>query len=404
MSVSLDGEYAGLHDHRVRVLALSVAFWAWCALLSFPMIGLDVDLAEVSLTFTLSATALLTQTSGLVLFLAATFFAYASRILDSIGRLRAPQLAILAILFLSVALQVHDGEMQILVGIAYTCILMVTAVALSVLWSMPADDLERCLTGAAVILCSFGVAALVILGMPDGRSIGSIQPNLFATPLLAGFILSQFRPGIVGAIVRVFCFSMVAMVSSRFAVVGCVLAFAIFQLTFKLPSWRQLVLPMLALATGVLFSSEIAQVLALHDPDRGLSSGVSGRDELWQGAFATIAEYPFGLGFKRTIGAEGGHNGYLKILLEFGIVGGGLIIFFLACILVTACGEALLYRGKDRHEHRFACARLGGLVALACGAFFQPQLFNLGDAFGISLLLLLFRPRMITVSRRPLAS
>lgn len=404
MSVSLGGEYAGLHDHRVRMLALSVAFWTWCALLSFPMIGLDMDLAEFSSTFTLSATALLIHTSGLALFLAATFFAYAGRILDTIGRLRAPQLAILAILYLSMALQLHDNEFRTLVGILYTCIFLVAAVMLSVLWSMAAADLERCLTGAAVILCSFGVAALAILGMPDGRSIGSIQPNLFATPLLAGFILSQFRPGMLGIAIRILCVSMAAMVSSRFVVVGCVLAFAIFQLTFKPPSWRQLVLLVLALAAGVLFSSQIAQILALDDPDRGLSSGVSGRDELWQGALATIAEYPLGLGFKRTIGAEGGHNGYLKILLEFGIVGGGLIIFFLACILVTACGEALLYRGKDRHEHRFACARLAGLVALACGAFFQPQLFNLGDAFGISLLLLLFRPRMITVSGRPLAS
>ena len=58
MSVSLDGQYAGLHDHRVRTVAVFVSFWAWCALLSFPMIGLDMDLAEVSFTFTLSATAL----------------------------------------------------------------------------------------------------------------------------------------------------------------------------------------------------------------------------------------------------------------------------------------------------------------------------------------------------------
>jgi hypothetical protein len=107
-----------------------------------------------------------------------------------------------------------------------------------------------------------------------------------------------------------------------------------------------------------------------------------------------LPKHPFGIGFKRTIGDESGHNGYLKILLEFGIIGGCLIIFCVGCILVMAGIDAVGRSGKDRQQHRFACARFGGLVALAFGALFQPQLFNLGDAFGISLLFLLFRPKI----------
>jgi hypothetical protein len=65
--------------------------------------------------------------------------------------------------------------------------------------------------------------------------------------------------------------------------------------------------------------------------------------------------------------------------------------------------EAIRSSGKDRQLHRFACARFGGLVALAFAVFFQPQLLNFGDAMGITILFLLFRPRMELVSdeRRP---
>jgi hypothetical protein len=96
------------------------------------------------------------------------------------------------------------------------------------------------------------------------------------------------------------------------------------------------------------------------------------------------------------MGDESGHNGYLKTLLEFGVTGGGLIIFFLAWNLVTAAIEACWPSGTDRQQHRFACARFGGLAAVSFGAFFQPQLVSLGDTFAVSFLLLLFRPSALS--------
>jgi hypothetical protein len=88
--------------------------------------------------------------------------------------------------------------------------------------------------------------------------------------------------------------------------------------------------------------------------------------------------------------------------VEFGVLGGGLILFFVACNIVFAGLDAISTAGKTPQQRRFACARFGGLAALAFGAFFQPQLLNLGDAFAMSFLFLLFRPRMISISERAL--
>lgn len=394
MTSSAGPKFTAMRDDRIGTVAVTISVWAWCALLSFPMIAADQDLTELAHAYTSSGAVLIAQIAGLALFLIAICLSRLARAPHPLGRLRFAQIAILTIFFLSLALQLHDEESRTMIGILYTCIFLATALALSVLWTMAPDDLTTCMTGAAVILCSFGIAAIAVLGMPQGRSIGNIQPNLFATPLLAGFIFSQFRPGLIGVAVRILCFAMVALVSSRFAVLGCIAAFVLHELTLKPLSLGKLPLLVVALIAGVAFWPQITAILALDDPTRDLSSGFSGRDAYWEGSLAAITEHPFGIGFKRTIGDESGHNGYLKILLEFGIIGGCLIIFCVGCILVMAGIDAIGRSGKDRQQQRFACARFGGLVALAFGALFQPQLFNLGDAFGISLLFLLFRPRI----------
>lgn len=387
-----------VRDRRIPRIAVSVSFWAWCGLLCFPMIGVSQDLAEMPDTFTSGGTVLIGQIAGLGLFLLTMTVTHHSRLLSSIGRLSLAQAAIVLIIYLSLALQLHDDEMATFTGIFYTCLLLLTTLTLSNLWTLPPDDLEKCMSVASVVFCLFGISAIAILGLPEGRNVGSIQPNLFAAPLLAGFILSQFRAGITGIAVRIICVSMVALVSSRFALIGCACALVLHELTFNpLSPWKIPAL-IIALVSGILFWPQIASLLALDDSARDLSSGFSGRDELWAHAIATITDHPFGVGFKRAVGHQAGHSGYLKTLVEFGIVGGGLIIFLIGCVIVTAGFETLRWSGKDRQQHRFACARLGGMVALAFGALFQPQLLSLGDAFGISLLFLLFKPEMKPIS------
>lgn len=387
-----------LRDRRIPAIAASVSFWAWCALLSYPMISSNADLAEISHTYTTDRTAVICQAAGLLLFLTTMCLAYFSRISSTIRSLNPAQIAIFLIIYLSFALQLHDDATATFTGIFYTCLLLVTALTLSLLWTPASDDLGRCMSVASVILCLFGITALAILGLPQDRNVGNIQPNLFAAPLLAGFIFSQFRAGAIGIVVRALCFGMVALVSSRFALIGCILALVIHELTFNPLSPGKFPALIIALVAGILFWPQIVSILALDDSSRDLSSGFTGRDEYWHLALEAITDHPFGIGFKRAIGDESGHNGYLKTLLEFGVVGGGLIIFLIGCVIVIVGVEAVRPSGKDRQQHRFACARFGGLVALAFGAFFQPQLLSLGDAFGMSFLFLLFKPKMNSIS------
>lgn len=373
-------------------LAASLAFWAWCALLSYPMISERVDLADPEHAYVSSPTIVICQALGLILFMATMFASHLGYLGSTIGRLNLPQRGIFVIIYLSFILQLHDNEAAVLIGIFYNALILMTALALSVLWMLPPDDLERCLSVASVILCLFGICAIAILGWPQGRNVGSIQPNLFAAPLLAGFILSQFRPGILGITVRILCLVMIALVSSRFALIGCITAIVLHELTFDPLSRAKVPVILVCAILALVLWPQIMSVLALDDSARDLSSGFSGRDEYWRSAFEAISAHPFGIGFKRALGDESGHNGYLKTTLEFGVVGGGLIIFFIACSIVIAGLEAITTPMATPRQRRFACARFGGLAALTFGAFFQPQLLSLGDAFAMSLLFLLFKP------------
>ena len=367
-----------LRDHRIPAIAASAAFWAWCALLSYPMIGDSYTTC---------------QAIGLTLFLAIMSLTYFARFGSTLASMNLAQIAIFLIIYLSLFLQLHDDELGTLSGILYTSLLPVTAVTVSVLWTLEPADFERCMTVASVVLCLFGISAIAILGWPETRDIGGIiQPNLFAAPLLAGFVFSQFRPGLIGIIVRILCFGMVALVSSRFALIGCITAIVLHEMTFNPLSPAKIPVLVITLVAAIVFWPQIASIMAFDDSTRGLASGFSGRDERWHLALDTIADHPLGIGFKRTIGDEAGHNGYLKIIVEFGIPCGGLLIFLLAYCLVVAGIDAARRAGKSRQQHRFECARFGGLGALFFGAFFQPQMFSLGDTFAVSVLLLLFKP------------
>jgi hypothetical protein len=378
---------------RSSGIAASVAFWAWCALLSYPLIGENVNFAEAAAAFTTSATQIIYQVIGLAVFLSTMCVAFHSRFVPTVGRMNYPQLAILLVICLSFALQLHDGEPATLAGIFYTALLLVTILTLSVLWTLDPADFERCMGVASVILCSFGILAIALLGWPKDRTVGAIQPNLFAAPLLAAFIFSQFRPGALGLVVRILCLAMIALVSSRFALIGCMTALVLHEMTFNPLSPGKLPALLIAIVAGIVFWPQIVEILALDEPTRGLSSGFSGRDERWNLAMAAISSNPWGIGFKRALGDEAGHNGYLKLLLEFGVTGGGLIIFFLACSLVAAGIEASKPASRTPQQRRFDSARFGGLAGLSFGAFFQPQLLSLGDTFAMALLLLLFKPR-----------
>lgn len=377
-----------------RDTILTVSFWTWCVLLSFPMLFTDT-------TYSGSQNQVpLYQVFGAAQFaIVALFFRYSDSIVD---RYDPVQLAVLAIIFLSLGLQLHDEPMLIEIGIVYTIALIVAIVSLSLIFTMPPHAVATCLGGAAGVFFAFGISALALFGWPQDRYLGPIHPNLFGSVMLSGFIFSQFCEGAFFLLVRITCFALAAAVSTRFALFGSLIALFFFEITFKPINLKLLVLCVLAAVGLIVFHEQVVAILALDDPARGAGSGFTGRDVDWAEALGAIADDPFGLGFKRPPFDAAGHNGYLKILLEFGIIGGGLIIAAVLSIVVRALVEAVAGFREDGCFRRLASARAGGLVALTFATFFQPQMFNLGDSHGISFMLLLFWPRQALARSRPL--
>lgn len=347
---------------------------------------------------------LLYQIIGLILYAATASLVYPTRILGVMDKFDPFQIAIVAIIFLSLLLQLHGDGTPIVSGIVYTIMLLVAMLLLSVIWTLPIDALLICLGGAAAILVAFGLSAIAILGLPENRLVGGIHPNFFGTIVLSAFIFSQFCKGASMLALRIACVILAASVSSRFAITGCLIAFVMFEFTFNPFNPKIVVLVVLAGAGVLLFSQHLTDVFALNDPARNLDSGFTGREDAWEGAFDAIANNPLGVGFKRALIEEAGHNGYLKALVEFGIIGGGLMIAALLCILVAALLTAAMHLDQDERIRRLSSARAAGLFALAFATFFQPQMLNLGDVHGISFILLMFSPMAFSGRRIRLTS
>jgi O-antigen ligase len=368
---------------RHRDTILIVSFLTWCVLLSFPMLIIDTTLGaqaqvpwyQIMGAAQYSIVAIIVRPSG-----------------NIISRYNYFQISVVVIIFLSLGLQLHDDAVLIAGGIAYTVALIATIVVLSLIFTMPTDAVARCLGGAAAVFFAFGVSAIALFGWPKDRFLGPIHPNLFGSVMLSAFIFSQFREGAFFLLVRITCFVLAASVSTRFALIGSLLALFVFEITLNPFNWKLLLLSVLAVACFVVFNQQIVAILALDDPARGVNSGFTGRDVDWFTALDAIADNPFGMGFKRPPFDTAGHNGYLKILLEFGIIGGGLMIAAVVSIVLRALFEASVGFREDIRLRRLASARAGGLVALTFATFFQPQMLNLGDVHGISFMLLLFRP------------
>src|SRR5690242_14079592 len=120
------------YDRPIRVIAISAAFWAWCGLVSFPMIVENVDLANLAHAFiSTSTTVVICQAVGLALLVATVAICCFDRFGTIIACLNLVQIAILLITSLSFLLQLHDGELAALTGMMYTALILAMALTLS---------------------------------------------------------------------------------------------------------------------------------------------------------------------------------------------------------------------------------------------------------------------------------
>ena len=374
-----------MSDARWRPLVLTAALWLWWSAIHFPRIYTDVEIGAPP-NFGLY------QVFGYGVYVAAAVALYPVRVCRGPTRFEMPQTALIVLFLGALVLQFHGDAAAILAGIGYTATFIIAVAALSVLWTLDVDDQAICFTGAAVLICLFGVSALVVHGLPNGRDLGGIHPNTVGASMLSGFVLSQFRTGFLTVVTRVLCLLIAGLVSSRFSLIGSTIAFVICELIEKPVNPKLAAVVVAGVVIFALFGHQIIEVLALDDPARNLDSGISGRDESWASAFKMITEAPQGAGFKRSDNMDAGHNGYLKMYVELGIFGGTMVILALFGAFGLAIGRAARVPPSHARLRRIAAARAAGIGAYMFATFFEPQMFNFGDTHGVMFMLLLFVP------------
>ena len=244
---------------------------------------------------------------------------------------------------------------------------------------------------AAIAVIGMLLSFIVVHGFPVGRWIGGIHPNhIGAFALLATFFAARSEHSLRWMLYLI-AISFAVMVSSRYAMIAiAMIVFADYlssMTRFSLPRAIGIVFLSATVFLALLFGHEIiAQWLALQDSARGIESGFTGRAEMWNNFVPQILERPFlGFGFRQRDLYLGTHNGFLNFALENGLI--VTTLFLLAILAIIKDGIARLQKGDA--PKRDTIVILASWGAWVFAAFFQPQLVNFGDAFGIMTVFLL---------------
>ncbi len=204
-----------------------------------------------------------------------------------------------------------------------------------------------------------GLAAGLILTYGTGilrAGLLGINPNKYALILLIGFgfglysfLLDNFKILRIPAIATMVLTSLAIITTgSR----GGWLAFFVFVVSFLMLCKKKKILLLIFAGIAVALIailSDLSAYLGLLQKAR-IFAGMTGRPDLWNGGLRVFADYPLlGVGYKCTgevlryyidmanplvpllihIPVLGGmlHNGYLQVLVEFGIIGSALVIW-----------------------------------------------------------------------------
>lgn len=226
-------------------------------------------------------------------------------------------------------------------------------------------------------------------GVRLGNGKGVLNPNTIGlvalSPLVAAMAIRflPYRWLIMGAMGVV-----VYLTGSRGAAVAAIGSVAMTMLIrLKIARARTLVLAFIVLVVGAVFAAPyydklangFDQFFAVHDRDRGIGTGGTGRIVTWQATWNLFLSSPiFGVGFRAhelllKINSSA-HNGYLALLTEIGIFG------FAAAVFLTAVGLWRIGRHLKESSDVFLYSVLLGL---ACGylllAVVERYFINVGN-------------------------
>lgn len=293
---------------------------------------------------------------------------------------------------------IHGFYMSVL----YSIMLLFVAANMAMLWVMNVRVARLAFRVMFVISALTAILPLLLYGGPVNRVIGGIHPNSYGAVLLGfafSWVLGFDRFNAVGLSIAL---GLAILVSSRYTFLALAL-FSIFVLGFdrRISAGAKVVLAITGLFVLLLPSVQamVSEVFLIGDYDRGLGAGVSGRFELYSNFMPQIERSPWiGYGFRARDEYEPNHNAFLTTLLENGVVIGGILFAWVIARFWQAAAAAVTT------GQRIYAYVAGGLISVAAGAFFQPQLFNFGDPMGLSFLLFLVAPIVRAPPARPLAA
>jgi hypothetical protein len=285
-------------------------------------------------------------------------------------------------------------------SIIYVIALTVFITFAACIWRLPYAKRRKLYIRLWWVTFLFACTAFAIYGRPENRYVGGIHPNIFSqvTIALMFFSLAGWkRNGWISLLVALF---FATEVSSRYAMVSVILMYLIHSFVsgdLQHTTRRNPVL-VIALGTGAIIAffifdltSYIWEALAIDDPLRGLSSGVSGRGENHLAYFLPqLFERPLlGYGFRNKADFISPHNGYLSFVLETGLIVSLIFFTFLAGKLIASIRLVSRLRSTSSEGLRESSGVLALLLALLTSSLFQPQLLNMGDLFAFLMMLAL---------------
>jgi O-antigen ligase len=251
------------------------------------------------------------------------------------------------------------------------------------------------------------VALTVLFGFEAEERLGSFRnPNGIGLLCYGCAVLSLFlHKWYLRAIALVFSFYILFLTGSRTSAIGMIVAFSAFWLPTLVAAapWKKLAAAVLAFGAFIVaaiywdaLSGFLNDFFAVDDPHRGLTSGFSGRDVLWQYAWQLFVENPFfGVGFRLhdlyfamsnpDIAMPGSaHNGFLAALAELGLVG-SIPLFVWILSRLSPLWQSFWQDREARVLFAFVC----GYVFIA---MFERFLLALGNPTSLAFLLILARP------------
>jgi O-antigen ligase len=196
--------------------------------------------------------------------------------------------------------------------------------------------------------------------------------------------------------------------SSRSALVGAMIVLTVSAALGwkKLTVGKKLAVVLLAVAVLTIAISEYLGILSLaadrlfllNDPYRGIGTGFTRRQLVWQETYDLFLAHPwFGVGYRthqsHLIYGTSSHNGYLALLAEVGVLG-----TLPVAVIVTAGLRRLFRAARAGSVHAGIGLSLAGAYLFI--ALFERFMINFGNPTSVLFLMFMLLPEPRRLGRR----